>query len=317
MPPALAAHKPGAIALRPLNLGDFYGSAFVILRKNATATIGLALIVCALCVAIPMVLSIAVSSALGADWGQSMSFDATSSAEADLLSVIPQLAGMIPLALVGVILTSLVAGVVHGAALGKTYSLGQAWALTKGRRGAMVGFAALYTLLGLVVMTGYIGLGVVLYAATDAWALVVLYALFAGFAILCAWVFVMVRYVYLAPAPLLVERLSIFAALRRSGELTKGAFWRTFGIVVLTNLLVGLASQVVALPLALIAGGVSLIEGVGLILSVVITGLSTVIAAAVTTPYLSAVLSLQYLDLRIRKEAYDVELMGLASGRSG
>ena len=42
---------------------------------------------------------------------------------------------------------------------------------------------------------------------------------------------------------------------------------------------------------------------------VVTQALSQVVAAAFVTPFTSAVTSLQYLDQRMRKEAYDVELM--------
>ena len=46
-----------------------------------------------------------------------------------------------------------------------------------------------------------------------------------------------------------------------------------------------------------------------LLVLVVTQALSQVISAAFVTPFTSAVTSLQYLDQRMRKEAYDVELM--------
>ena len=49
------------------------------------------------------------------------------------------------------------------------------------------------------------------------------------------------------------------------------------------------------------------------VLLVVVThALGTVVAAAFVTPFTGAVTSLQYLDQRMRKEAYDVELMAQA-----
>ena len=36
-----AAHKPGAIPLRPLKLGNIYDGAFRIIRFNPKATVGL------------------------------------------------------------------------------------------------------------------------------------------------------------------------------------------------------------------------------------------------------------------------------------
>ena len=42
-----AAHKPGALPLRPLTLGDMYDAAFRIIRFNPKATVGSAVLVAA------------------------------------------------------------------------------------------------------------------------------------------------------------------------------------------------------------------------------------------------------------------------------
>ena len=53
MPPPMpsgmlgAAHKPGAIPLRPLGLGDMYDGAFRVIRFNPRATVGSAVLVAA------------------------------------------------------------------------------------------------------------------------------------------------------------------------------------------------------------------------------------------------------------------------------
>ena len=49
-----AAHKPGAIALRPLQLGDMYDAAFRIIRFNPQATVGSAVLVTAVAMLIPV-----------------------------------------------------------------------------------------------------------------------------------------------------------------------------------------------------------------------------------------------------------------------
>ena len=46
-----------------------------------------------------------------------------------------------------------------------------------------------------------------------------------------------------------------------------------------------------------------------LLVLVITQAVSQVISAAFVTPFTSAVTSLQYLDQRMRKEAYDIELM--------
>ena len=52
-----AAHKPGAMALRPLALGDIYDAAFRIIRFNPKATVGSAVLVAAVAMAFPLLLT--------------------------------------------------------------------------------------------------------------------------------------------------------------------------------------------------------------------------------------------------------------------
>src|SRR5687768_15350323 len=49
-----AAHKPGALPLRPLTLGNIYDAAFRIIRFNPKATVGSAVLVTAVAMLIPI-----------------------------------------------------------------------------------------------------------------------------------------------------------------------------------------------------------------------------------------------------------------------
>src|SRR6185369_7614202 len=60
--PALAAHKPGAIPLRPLVLGDIFDGAFRIIRYNPKATVGAAVLVSAVAMVIPVVTGLVTGS---------------------------------------------------------------------------------------------------------------------------------------------------------------------------------------------------------------------------------------------------------------
>ena len=66
-----------------------------------------------------------------------------------------------------------------------------------------------------------------------------------------------------------------------------------------------------ALPISLIGQIVilSIDPDYALLALVVLQALSSVVSAAFIAPFSSAVSSLQYIDQRMRKEAYDVELM--------
>ena len=55
-------------------------------------------------------------------------------------------------------------------------------------------------------------------------------------------------YFQLAAPALVLERTGVFASLRRAGRLSRGQFWRLFGILLLTGLVAGIVGQVVAVP---------------------------------------------------------------------
>jgi hypothetical protein len=112
-----------------------------------------------------------------------------------------------------------------------------------------------------------------------------------------------------SPATLMAEGRGPFAALRRSAALVKGYFWRTLGLIVVANLLVGMISMVITLPIQL-AGTVgslgnpeAVFSGGYLAIQTLVSGLVTV----VTMPFVAAVVVAIYYDLRVRKEAYDLD----------
>jgi len=120
-----------------------------------------------------------------------------------------------------------------------------------------------------------------------------------------------VRIYYLPVPALMLEPIGIFGALARGFALTRKQFWRTLGIALLTLLVVNIASTFLSFPVGIIGQIASAAVGAqyALLVLVVTQAVSQVVAAAFVTPFTSAVTSLQYLDQRMRKEAYDVELM--------
>jgi hypothetical protein len=131
-------------------------------------------------------------------------------------------------------------------------------------------------------------------------------------ALLCWW---WVRVYYLPVPALMIERSGVTAAIGRAFRLTRRQFWRTFGIGVLTAVVTFVAGSVLALPLSIAAQVVPLTMADSqylALVTVVLAALGTVVQTAFVTPFSAAVSSLQYLDQRMRKEAYDVELMAAA-----
>src|SRR5690348_14444005 len=73
-----AAHKPGAMPLRPLTLGDMYDAAFRVIRFNPKATVGSAVLVSAVAWVVPIVVTAVLSFTVGT------SLDATDGSLDDL-----------------------------------------------------------------------------------------------------------------------------------------------------------------------------------------------------------------------------------------
>jgi hypothetical protein len=314
--PMPVAHKPGAIPLRPLVLNDFFDGAFRIIRYNPKATIGAAVLVSAVAMVVPIVISLASGSTggLGADTGAD---PITDSQIADLLWALGGLFLGSQLQAIGLLYVSgMIAHVTSAAAVGRRLSIGEAWAATAGKRWRLLGMSFL---LGLAVLAavgvaaGVLVVGVVAFDAPLGAIVVTGLGLFALLTIGYLWFWVRVR--ALAVPTLMLEPVGVFGALGRAARLTRGQFWRLLGLLLLVTLVVAVAGGILRLPFSL-AGQVVLTtsgeEGHGLLLYLLVTGIGTVISSAIVQPFVAAVSALLYVDQRIRKEAYDVELLGRA-----
>jgi hypothetical protein len=306
-----AAHKPGAMPLRPLGLGDMYDAAFRIIRFNPKATVGSAVLVAAVAWLVPVIVTALLSFTLD------LSLDATSSAsDADLVGMVGSVGslgiGVLLVAFGTILVTGMIAHVTAAAAIGRRLTLGEAWAATRGKRWRLIGLALLLGLCTVVLIGVYVLLWIaVVVASGDNVLPVVVWGLLSVPAFLAVLVWFWVRIYYLPVPALMLEPVGIFGALRRGFGLTRKQFWRTFGIALLTLLVVNIASSFLGLPIAVIGqvAGAAVGPRYALLVLVATQAMSQVLAAAFVTPFTSAVTSLQYLDQRMRKEAYDVELM--------
>jgi hypothetical protein len=303
-------HKPGALALRPLALGDIYDAAFRIIRFNPKATVGSAVLVAAVAMAFPLLLTAILTFTTG------LTYDATSTSTdtADLAGLIASFGALAfggVLQAIGLIfVTGMVAHVTAAAAVGRRLTLGQAWAATEGKRWRLVGLSLLLGLLVTVALTLYVVLWVVV-ALTAPTAVVVVWGLVTVPAFIAGLLWFWIRVYYLPVPALMLEDLGITGAIKRGYRLTSRQFWRTFGIALLTVVLVNIAGSILSFPISLVGqiGVLAVDESNALLLLIATQGLATVISTAFVAPFTAAVASLQYLDQRIRKEAYDVDLM--------
>jgi MFS family permease len=310
MPMARAAHKPGAIPIRPLGLGDMYDAAFRIIRFNPKATVGSAVLVAAVAMAIPVL----VTSVLTFTVNLSIDRSGSEMSDADVAGLVGSFGSLVlgaVLQSLGLILvTGMIAHVTAAAAIGRRLTLGEAWQATRGKRWRLVGLAATLALMSGALLTVYVAswFPVALLLGTG-WTIA--YGLVSVPAFLCLMCWFWIRVYYLPVPPLMLERHGVFGAIGRGFRLTRRQFWRTFGIALLTLVIAQVAGSMLALPFSFAGQLLTLAAGsdYALLGLVLVQAFSSVVSAAFVAPFTAAVTSLQYLDQRMRKEAYDVELM--------
>lgn len=308
-----AAHKPGAMPLRPLGLGDIYDAAFRIIRFNPKATVGSAVLVTAAAMAIPILVTAVLT--LLVDLSADSGGDLTAEEVVGLVSTAGALVLGTVLQSVGIVLvTGMIAHVTAAAAIGRRLTLGEAWAATHGSRWRLIGLTVVLALMTLGLVLVYVVAWVVVALALPTWAIVVFGIVSVpAFTVFMLWFWIRVYYL---PVPaLMIERTTVFRAIGRGFRLTSRQYWRTFGIGVLTLIVVQVAGGVLSFPFTIasqVVGAGAVSSQYSALVLVVLTAAGSVIAAAFTAPFTAAVTSLQYLDQRMRKEAYDVELMAQA-----
>ncbi|WP_406268661.1 hypothetical protein OHT93_14690 [Streptomyces sp. NBC_00191] len=309
-PPTAA--KPGVIPLRPLGVGEILDGAVSTLRAHWRTVLGITITVSV----VSQICNILVERYLLPEPPEANP-DATpsealrqsvDSLQASLLAMGPAL---IITMIATLFTTALLTIVISRSVLGRPVTLSEAWQEARPRLPQLLGLTLLLPLMGAAIMTVAILPGLLL-GGGGGIALAVLGGLGACGVVL--WL--MIRFALASPA-LMLERQGVIASLRRSAKLVQGAWWRTFGIVVLTLLLTLLVSMIIAVPFTVIAFAV---DGSGFSdlfagnspdfgwPFLIITGIGSVIASSITYPISAGVTVLLYVDQRIRREALDLEL---------
>jgi membrane-anchored glycerophosphoryl diester phosphodiesterase (GDPDase) len=115
----------------------------------------------------------------------------------------------------------------------------------------------------------------------------------------------------LAVPACMLEKMPVGTALTRSWRLTKNSFWRIFLVFLLTAIINIVLGLVLSLPGQLYT---SLLHK-GAPLGVVLQELGGFIAGVIASPIYTIAIALIYYDQRVRKEAFDLQLMMEAVGR--
>lgn len=329
--PRAATYQPGVIPFRPISLGDIYGAAFKIIRGNPASTVGAALLL-SLAVLIPTTpigLWVARQGSAGLfDPADPTALDDGSSGMgADfLLATTGQLIPTIAVSLATIALAGFIAYVTGQAVLGRKVKLPETWRGTRPHLLRVIGVSLLISVALFAMTAVFLTPGIVMMVVggrqgNDGLILFgVLTMVGLGLLLILAYLFVWTRVAFAGPA-IVLERLGIWASLRRSWRLTKlSGFWRILGIRMLTMILVTIVAQVVATPLSFIMVGAIMAGGISpealISIQVIVAALTALLTAAATTPVTATVDTLLYVDQRMRDEALDVQLIQAVDGHA-
>lgn len=322
-----ATDRPGIVPLRPLTLGEIFDGAFGALRHNPRVMLGLSVLVLTVATLVGALLAqLVVPAIAGAFGGLTAGLSPAEQAEIGTLgldSFLAQVYGLagglgVTLALVTPVLYGILTVSVSRSVLGDRLSVQAVWDRVKPRLWVLIGWSLLQGL-GVTVLVGggmllAVLLGVLVGEASGGLAALLVVLVVAALVVVGAWLWTRLL---LVPAALVLEGQPLWATVRRAWLLTRGVFWRLFGITLLANVLVGVLAQIIGGVVGGIGGillGFSAASGGGLPTTglVVITALSSLVGAIVQVVFLSGVTGLLYVDTRMRREGFDVTLTAAA-----
>jgi hypothetical protein len=307
-----APPKPGVIPLRPLGLGEILDGAFQACRKNPVATFGTAILLQAVVALITVLL-------LGNAFSSLAALEADSGSMEDFIGV---LAGFSVFAVVTSVVSAAALLVLQGilviptarAVINQRTSFGQAWRIARGRILPLIGFGLLTFAAGLLSLALVVALSALAILGLDSYSPLVVVPLVIGAVVALVWASMKI---VVAPATLMLEGTGPWSSIRRSWTLTRGNWWRTFGIVLLTSIIVSIIGSVVSVPLSFAVSTVVGFSASASATTDVLDSLPVILASQAIAALFSAigyafqagVTSLLYVDLRIRREGFDVVLM--------
>jgi len=278
-PSAYQAPRPGIVPLRPLSVGEILDGAFTAIRRYPRTVLGLSASVAA----IQQLLGFLVDLSTGG-------FSSPTAGRFNTLGTVSGLTSLLINAVLATVLMGMLTLVIGDAVIARSAPLRTVW-------------TRLRPLMWRLLLAGFL-------AAILPWLGLI--------ALIVGGVLLWVTLAFTTPA-LVLERLTVRQALRRSWRLTMTSFWRVLGIRLLAWLLAAFIGGILAIPGAIIGvastansleGGSTSSIGVGAEIAI---RLSSFIANAITLPFVAGVVALLYIDTRMRTEALDVTLARAAA----
>jgi hypothetical protein len=302
------------IPLRPLGVGEILDGAISSIRAQPKIMLGLSAVVAV----VTQLLTVPFTWLLLRDTGD-VTFGVNEPTDPDeqlafTASALSATAIQVLVTLIAsLVLTGILTVVVSRAVLGERIGASRAWEQARPRLPALLGVTALVILIELGVLVLAVGPGVLL-AVLSAPTPAVVVAFVVGIPVALALAVYLYVAFALAPPAIVLERRRVLSSLRRSRELVRGAWWRTFGILLLVNVIAQFLAGIISVPFTVLTLLVGFLTGDGNtvnpydILPLLVTSVGTIAASAVTWPFTAVATALLYVDRRMRREALDIEL---------
>jgi hypothetical protein len=214
--------------------------------------------------------------------------------------------------------------------LGRRPSIKESYAFISQRLMGLLGLILLLLLIGIAfifigvfagaILAGLAGAGIGMVGSLSAGLkillsvliVLVIFVCILGGALLGMWFFV--RFAVSIPV-FVLERAGVVDSLPRSGSLTAGHRWRILGAIVVMYLITYVVQVVFAAPFVAVIM-INAAKGLIPVWAQIGSALAGAIGGTLAGPLMMITLTLIYYDVRIRKEAFDLEAMIGALGPS-
>ena len=321
------APKKGLIPLHPLTFGMLLGRSFSALRHNPKVLFGFGVVVQLFVVVLSSVVMGFVFFTTFARL-QSVSISSPDFESIFAGTIAMNLVAGIAVGLASVAFTAMMQGVVAAevgyGAVGVKASLGTLWRRMAPSFWRLAGFSMLAVLavFGVIAVVFAVIAGIIVAVGgngTDQIGIIVAVVIILILAMIPLSVWLSTK-LLLVPSVLVLERATLRGALVRSWRLTRGRFWVAWGVTILIGIIMGVATQVVSIPVSLFSGllgGVIMPTGssadpgavFGFVLALLVPQILLLILQAITLVVQSTAGTLVYVDSRMRYEGLDQTLI--------
>jgi hypothetical protein len=317
-------YKPGIVPLRPLSVGEVIDGSFSTIRKYPRIVFGFAAVLSVIAQLIRLVVGLALNNVPGTFGSSSFSSSSFGSGDSstgtstdNLHSVSTSLAGsgatLVVNALCVAVLAGVVTGVVGKAVIGQRADGREIIGAVRQRWFGLLVVSILAEILPWAPLVVVVLLAVLLAVASTGLGVAV--GVIGGLAAVALGVLFWGRLAVAVPI-FILERRGPGASIARSWRLVKGAFWRTWGLRALVQIIVSIAASILSIPLVAILIPSALHGKTPSTIVLVLLVIFGAVVWMLTQPLIAASLTLIYIDRRMRAEGLDLQLTQAARAAS-